>query len=367
MDIKYYVKNLRNIAPEDKKINEENITHIFTLISLGASLKDILRSEMMMSSVISLVKMLYCNKLIALKSENIFWNKNVDFKGYLKNLNIISTEIKYQNSDITWNIFKNRYKNPNLNYYQSYNTYQSLIRRFNLMQQFGDTSEKSIVFLGDDELFSIFYALTAISYTRILVLDIDEELLQEIKLYSKKYNLNIETRKFDVFADKKIDNEFDIFFASGLKKLAGLLMFILTGVKFLHPDSNAGYFTYYPYVEHLTDIDKQQDKYNYNLQKSIQEYGFFLEHLSSCDEIDIGDALIKKVIDWIEKDDNLLLKNDKSFTGILSKDEALAADPLFPYFSIKPINIARIKRLNNNTEIIDNYLKMTRRFKKGQI
>lgn len=364
MSILFYVEKLKSIIPEDNKINTQNVSDVFNKINKGSSFKLLLRSEMMLISIITLIKILYCDKLINLKSTAITWINNTSTQTNSKPQNIISTEMQYKNEAITRYIFESRKTLPNLNYYQSFNTYDSLIRRFNIMNQFGDTSEKRIVFLGDDELFSLFYALNSNSYKQILVLDIDENILEEIDRNSSLYNLNIQTRKFDIFSEGTIDAQYDVFFASGLKKLAGLLMFIFTGTKFLNLSDNAsGYFTYYPYVDKLNKIDKQQNEYNFNLQKTLHKYGFFLDHLSVCDEIQISDSLVEKSKEWINKDNNLIIKNDDECFKSLAKDEELAADPLLPYFSIKPINIAHIKPIEINMKEIDNYLKMIRRFR----
>lgn len=74
-----------------------------------------------------------------------------------------------------------------------------------------------------------------------------------------------------------------------------------------------------------------------------------------------------KIKNWIIKDKNLVLENDDSFYNDLKKNNELAADPLFPYFSIKPINIARVKKLNVDENKIDRYIKMVRRLKNDDV
>ena len=177
--------------------------------------------------------------------------------------------------------------------------------------------------------------------------------------------MKIETRKFDVFFDEYYEEDFDIFFVSGLKKLAGLLLFIFKSSKFLRSKGEKiGYFTYYPYVENLNRISKQKDEYNYNLQKTLIDYGFLIDHLSACDEISINNTLIVKITNWIYKDKNLLLKKDVESFNLLIENEELAADPLFPFFSIKPINIARIKQEKICSKKIDEYIRIIQRFRK---
>ena len=295
MNINDIRNKLQKLIPVDKEISIYNILQIFNDINEHAPISNILRSNMMLISVITLLKIIYLEGLTEIKDNYFCW-KNIKVNSTPKFLNILDPEMFYKNEEVSKNIFNNRAAIPNLNYFQSFNTYSSLIRRFNLMRQFGDISVKKIVFIGDDELFSVFYALNALSYKEILVLDIDEKILNEIDYYSNMYNLKIKTKKFDVFLDSYNESDYDVFFASGLKKLAGLLMFIFWGSKFLSKNGdNTGYFTYYPYSEQIEKITLQQNEYNYNLQKSLIQYGFLIEHLSTCDEISISNALVLKI------------------------------------------------------------------------
>lgn len=360
-----YVKKLRKLIPEDEKITNNNILQVFHDINEQVNINEILRSEMMIISIITLLKMLYIEELIDI-DENffVFW-KNGEKTSQPKLLSILKSELVSKDNVVSKQIFEDRKVEPNMKYFQSFNTYQSLVRRYNLIKHYGDDLGKKIVFVGDDELFSVFYALHAVSYARILVLDIDEKILEEIEYYSNKYDLKIETRKFDVFFDEYYEEDFDIFFVSGLKKLAGLLLFIFKSSKFLRSKGEKiGYFTYYPYVENLNRISKQKDEYNYNLQKTLIDYGFLIDHLSACDEISINNTLIVKITNWIYKDKNLLLKKDVESFNLLIENEELAADPLFPFFSIKPINIARIKQEKICSKKIDEYIRIIQRFRK---
>ena len=176
------------------------------------------------------------------------------------------------------------------------------------------------------------------------------------------YNLNIETRKFNVFDENDIESEFDVFFASGLKNLAGLLLFAFTGAKFLNPSKHVGgYFTYYPYVTSLDSIQKEHDNYNLSLQKKLIEHGFFIEHLSVCDEIKMSDSMCKKVLKWLYESSEYLIANDLNFMKSVNGIEELGADPLFPYFSLRPIHIVRVKRYFNYEQKINNYIKVAKR------
>lgn len=60
------------------------------------------------------------------------------------------------------------------------------------------------------------------------MLDIDDEVCTKVKEANRRFDLNIEVCNCDLTKDhpEKLCGKFDMFFASGLKDLGGLLMFI---------------------------------------------------------------------------------------------------------------------------------------------
>lgn len=362
-----YIEILRKIVPQDENISEQNLSAILYNINNGTSINEIFHSNMMFITIAAFVKLLYDDDKVYFNGDNIV-GKNLSDVHNPFNANILRTDVYLSNGDITQEIFSNRKTHPNLSFFQSYNTYNSLKRRLLVMQQFGDLDDKRVVFLGDDELFSVFFALNAKSYKHILVLDIDEFVLKEIDYYSNKYSLNIETRMLDVFCENNITPDFDLFFASGLKNLAGLLLFVYTGACLLNKNGKeGGYFTYYPYANSLANLKKEQDKYNYFLQKNLIEHGLFMEHLSVCDEIKIDNTICKDLVKWVQNGSDYLIINDMNFMESVQRNGELTADPLFPYFSLRPINLARIKRHLNCDQKISKYIKLARRLNDGKM
>lgn len=365
--MEHYIELLKKIFPQDENINEQNLGEIFCCMNNGISINDIFHNKLMFCTIAALIKMLYRDDKIHIK-KNIIIGKNLPIYQYPLCSNVLRSDIDLSKAAITKKIFKNRKSKPNLSFFQSYNTYESLKRRLMLMQQFGDLHDKKVVFLGDDELFSVFFALNAKSYKRILVLDIDKNILKEVEHYSNKYNLKIETRLFDVFDKHDILPDFDLFFASGLKNLAGLLMFIYTGAKFLkNGGGETGYFTYYPFSRSLQNSEGEQNKYNFSLQKNLLEHGFFIEHLSVCDETKIDDSLCVELMNWFCNGSDYVITNDAHFMESDHRNKSLTKDPRFPYISLQPINVARIKRHYYCDQKINNYMNIARRLNNGKM
>ena len=77
---------------------------------------------------------------------------------------------------------------PKRNLDQFTATIETTVTRGALLNFFGDVRGKNILFLGDDDLTSISTALFGNAH-EISVLDIDKDILHEIKLTSSRYNL----------------------------------------------------------------------------------------------------------------------------------------------------------------------------------
>ena len=96
--------------------------------------------------------------------------------------------------------FLDKYKNlrpkPKREYDQVFATEETLIKRVDILENFINNN-KEILILGDDDLTSIALSLLK-EVSKIVVVDIDKDILDFIELISKKENLNIETYHYDL-------------------------------------------------------------------------------------------------------------------------------------------------------------------------
>jgi predicted methyltransferase len=99
-----------------------------------------------------------------------------------------------------FNVF-NKYKNerpkPYRNLDQFYATEETILKRAVLLGNLFDISQKKLLFLGDDDLVSIVFALL-FKAEEIMVVDIDKRILQFINMISRKENLSIKTFEHDL-------------------------------------------------------------------------------------------------------------------------------------------------------------------------
>lgn len=91
------------------------------------------------------------------------------------------------------------------------------------------------LFVGDDDLMSIYLSL-ADPKIRCFVVDIDDDLLKKIQEISKKFGLKIETKKLNIFKQKRIGKKFIGFLSSPVYTFEGVKVFSDFGVNQLGED-----------------------------------------------------------------------------------------------------------------------------------
>jgi predicted methyltransferase len=99
---------------------------------------------------------------------------------------------------------------------------------------------KKFLFIGDDDLVSLYLSLTEPNIES-LVVDIDEKLLLKIKEISKKFGLKIETRKIDLTKEKKLKENFIGFLTSPVYTFEGVKGFVEFGINQFGKDGGYGF------------------------------------------------------------------------------------------------------------------------------
>lgn len=94
---------------------------------------------------------------------------------------------------------------------------------------------KTFLFVGDDDLVSVYLCL-ADEKIEAKVIDIDETLLKTIREIAKKFHLKIETKKLNVFKQKKLKENFVGFLTSPVYTFEGVKAFFNFGIKQLSSD-----------------------------------------------------------------------------------------------------------------------------------
>lgn len=362
--IDIYVTETRKIVPEDDYIDRKHVYDLLKKIEKKVEVECLFYTNMMFLSCCVLLELFYKDKIIGF-DESFYFIDKVELSDdvFDVTINVIDSNIDINLCDEVVQFIKNRDLRPNEQYYQSYDTFDSLLRRIKIMNSFGDIEGKSILFLGDDELFCVLYAMCS-KAARVTVLDIDSTLLKKIEEANIKFNLHIEVIEYDLLKGfpNNLYNQFDVFFASGLKDMGGLLVFIYSGLLSLNNKlESAGYFTFYEY-----NSINDKGKYTYELESKLLQDGVYFNHVSSCDQGMIPRNVIKRVVEKIMtgKFFSLYQENSGLVIDYLRTENVYSADPIFPLFAVKPIQVARIKRayLDNKVE---KKLHILRRFSDG--
>jgi len=130
---------------------------------------------------------------------------------------------------------------PKRQYDQFTATAETTAKRASLLHFFGDIQGKRLLFLGDDDFTSVATASFG-GAERITVVDIDSRVLGGIRNVSEKYQLNIETVRYDARrkSPKELVGKFDVIFTDPPYTPEGIKLFVSRGIEFLNLNNKAG-------------------------------------------------------------------------------------------------------------------------------
>lgn len=139
---------------------------------------------------------------------------------------------------------------PALIYGQRFITPESAVCRAALIANSLKTVKSRVVFLGDDDLASIAFALIAPS-CEITVIDIDKKIIEAIQTSANEFSINIETFGFDLLGEvpDNLKNRFDCFVGDPYPSSDASfeMLFVKKGIEFLDPlGSLLGVVTFAP-------------------------------------------------------------------------------------------------------------------------
>jgi predicted methyltransferase len=132
---------------------------------------------------------------------------------------------------------------------------------------------KKILFLGDEDLISIYLALAVNNIAEIHVVDVDRQLLELIEELNTKLELNIKTHNFDLRAPipDYLRNRFDIFLTDPPFTYDGISLFLIQGFLSLKNQvGTKGYLCMLP-LSLMGDICR--------VQQLIYNKGFYIDEI----------------------------------------------------------------------------------------
>ncbi|NPA27417.1 MAG: bis-aminopropyl spermidine synthase family protein [Chloroflexi bacterium] len=146
---------------------------------------------------------------------------------------------------------------------------EGVMRRVAFMYERGDLTAAHLFIVGDDDLLSLAAALTGLP-ERIVVMDIDRELIDFIQREADAHQLPIEARVIDVqyALPEDLQGQFDVFVTDPVETLPGIELFLSRGASALRGPGCAGYFG-------LTTLEASRAKW-YRIQKMLLDMGFVI-------------------------------------------------------------------------------------------
>ena len=131
---------------------------------------------------------------------------------------------------------------PDPNYNQGLISFPDLALKASFMYERGDLEDRTILLIGDDDLFSLYLGMLGMGQ-RILVLDIDKQVLRFIEEKAGELGLNIETMEFDLNQSlpHHLRHAFDVFISEPPEGIKGMLTFLKRGIRSLAEGECVGY------------------------------------------------------------------------------------------------------------------------------
>ena len=131
---------------------------------------------------------------------------------------------------------------PDPNFNQGLISFPDLGLKASFMYERGDLEDRSILLIGDDDLFSLYLGMLGMS-RRILVLDIDKRILRFIEEKAEELGLNIETMEFNLNRSlpHHLRYTFDVFVSEPPEGIKGMITFLKRGIRSLTEGESAGY------------------------------------------------------------------------------------------------------------------------------
>ena len=131
---------------------------------------------------------------------------------------------------------------PDPKYNQGLIAFPDLALKASFMYERGDLEDRSVLLIGDDDLFGLYLGMLGMS-RRILVLDIDKRILRFTEQKTGELDLNIETMKFDLSRPlpDHLHNAFDVFVSEPPEGINGMITFMKRGIRSLTQGESAGY------------------------------------------------------------------------------------------------------------------------------
>ena len=187
--------------------------------------------------------------------------------------------LKFHNPDLVKKLKEIRKKHnliPKRELDQFFATEETSISKAEIVNAKGLIKNKSIAVLGDDDLASISIALLNPSYEKIVVFDVDGEILKVVRDVSDMYGLkNIQTQIYNVFDILKIEfkHKFDVVLIDPPYTKRGVSLFLTRSIQLLKKTLNfAEPFIFFNYGTSFKTPQKTLE-----IQELISDYKLVIE------------------------------------------------------------------------------------------
>jgi Branched-chain polyamine synthase A C-terminal domain len=240
-------------------------------------------------------------------------------------------------------VLKRRPYPPSNEFFQSYDTCASLRRRLAIMDQHDDLAGRTVLQLGDDNMFSVALGLVP-GMGHVHVADIDPRMLAAIADEAHALGLRLTMHRVDVLRQQVPVQGVDTFMVSNLKDAGGLALCAAAAVATTAGAGAVGYLSFALDVYRPGFTDRQVFR---SVAKMLERLDCVLTALVACDEPELDDdqlADLAVVVSTVARG-----RADVSQVAALLEDlrhqsgwKVLALRHGYPDVSLRPAMLARV-------------------------
>ncbi|WXG40030.1 MAG: bis-aminopropyl spermidine synthase family protein [Candidatus Freyarchaeum deiterrae] len=350
-------KECKRKNPVDPNITSYEISRIIFQLVDGNTLGNI-TSKMQVASVMAAMGYLHYKELLSYEESTRIFKLKATPSWNLKSFTGLQYNVLKEvlpKADLLNRILEERKLGLISEYAQLFINIETLLRKFTLMQSFNDLEGKDVIFVGDDDLLSVFTALLG-DANRITVLDVDERILGLIDRLSEENDLNIETLKHNLMLPlpPSLLGKFDTFCTDSSHCLGGIALFVSRGISSLKKEKEtAGYFNFQTVDEAPLmsfQIRKRLWEYLTNRMKVVVSCALpsFSNYIIPEEE---NETLTEKFLEALSA------PNFEKYKPLSAYRDTSTFIEFYPYFSMEPATTLRITCLNSESLITGEFNK----------
>jgi predicted methyltransferase len=235
-------RTLQAGPPGDPRATERAVQRFTARALSGGAIDDVIRSELTVTSALWLLARLHREGVVRVDDRGFVHGTGIEAAQDV-GLVSVAAVTKLVDWSVMDGVLARRGFDLSEEFFQSFETSASLRRRLAIMDHHGDLAGRTILQLGDDELFSVALGLVQ-DVAHVHVVDADPRVLAAIATEANSLGLPVSTHRVDVLRERVPVDGVDTFFVSCLKDVGGLTVCVANAVAATAGAGSSGYVSF---------------------------------------------------------------------------------------------------------------------------